>query len=71
METQRRSKNKASRKKVWFNFHIRNEDENIAKGSPPFRKNWRSMQNLKYLKNKEKRAKLEAALLPLSESLAG
>ena len=50
-ETQRLHK-KANRKEVWLNFHIRYRGENIAKGLPPFGKNWRSMQILKHLKNK-------------------
>ena len=49
---QRGSTNKVNRKKMWFDFHIRYRGENKAKGSPSSRKNGRSMQNLKYLKNK-------------------
>ena len=38
-ERERESTNKANRKEVWFDFHIRYRGENIAKGLPPFRKN--------------------------------
>ena len=37
-EKQRGRTNKANRKKVWFDFHIRYSGENIVKGLPPFRK---------------------------------
>ena len=47
METQRGSTNKANRKKVWFDFHIRCGDENNLLG-----KTKGLCKNLKYLKNK-------------------
>ena len=34
---------------MWFDFHIRQRGENIAKGLPTFSKNWMFMQNLKHL----------------------
>ena len=38
-ERERENTNKANRREVWFDFYIRCMRENIAKGSPPFRKN--------------------------------
>ena len=38
-EKHRESTNKANRKGVWFDFHMRYRFKNIAKAFPPFSKN--------------------------------